>query len=77
MSHSSCLGISQLHTMVMTTCSHLAKAQDMNRLSEEIHDDDKEPASMYVKSDRVLGSQNDKGIVNKTFFFISKRTTAF
>ena len=40
----------------------------MNRLSEEIHDDDKEPASMYVKSDRVLGSQNDKGIVNKTFF---------
>ncbi len=43
----------------------------MNRLYEDIHYDDKEPASMYDENDRVLGSQRDKDIVNKTFLFIS------
>ncbi len=40
----------------------------MNILLEAIHIDDKEPVSTYDKADRVLGSHNDKGIVNRTFF---------
>ncbi len=47
-----------------------AKAQDLNILFEAIHIDDKvcEPVSTYDKADRILGSYNDKGIVNRTFF---------
>ena len=49
----------------------------MNILFEAFHIDDKEPVSTYDKADRVLGGNNDKDIVNRTFLFIFKHSTAF
>ncbi len=49
----------------------------MNILFEAIHIDDKELVSTYDKADKVLGSHKDKGIVNRTFLFILKHSTAF